>query len=110
MPKGKKVEKGKAVGLDSLVGYQDGAVVSRTIIDRPVGTVTMFSFDEGEGLSEHTAPYDAMVLVVDGEAEITVAGKVNAVRAGEMIILPAGKPHALRAVSRFKMLLVMIRA
>jgi len=110
MPKGKKVAKGKAVGLDSLVGYQDGAVVSRTVIDKPVGTVTMFSFDEGEGLSEHTAPYDAMVLVVDGEAEIKVAGKANAVKAGEMIILPAGRPHALRAVSRFKMLLVMIRA
>ena len=110
MPRGRKVVKGKAVGLDALVGYQDGAVVSRTVIDKPVGTVTMFSFDEGEGLSEHTAPYDAMVLVVDGEAEITVAGKANAVRAGEMIILPAGKPHALRAASRFKMLLVMIRA
>lgn len=110
MPKGKKVVKGRAVGLDSLVGYQDGAVVSRTVIDKPVGTVTMFSFDEGEGLSEHTAPYDALVLVVDGEAEITVAGKANAVSAGEMIILPAGKPHALRAASRFKMLLVMIRA
>ncbi len=104
------VEKGKAVSLDALIGYQDGAVVSRTVIDKPVGTVTMFSFDEGEGLSEHTAPYDAMVLVVDGEAEVTVAGKANAVRAGEMIILPAGRPHALRAASRFKMLLVMIRA
>lgn len=110
MPKGKTIEKGKAIGLDTLVGYQDGAVVSRTVIDKPVGTVTMFSFDEGEGLSEHTAPYDAMVLVVDGEAEITVAGKDSTVRAGEMMILPAGKPHALRAASRFKMLLIMIRA
>jgi len=110
MPKGKKVEKGRAVGLDELVGYQDGAVVSRTVIDKPVGTVTMFSFDEGEGLSEHTAPYDAMVIIVDGEAEITVAGKGNAVKAGEMFIIPAGRPHALRAASRFKMLLVMVRA
>ena len=99
-----------ASSLAGLVQYQPGAVVSRTILKRPSGNVTAFAFDEGEGLSEHTAPYDAMVLVVDGEAEITVAGKVNAVRAGEMIILPAGKPHALRAVSRFKMLLVMIRA
>ena len=110
MPNGKKVEKGKAVGLDSLVGYQEGAVVSRTVIDKPVGTVTVFSFDEGEGLSEHTAPYDAMVLVVDGEAEIKIAGKANAVKAGEMFIIPAGRPHALRAASRFKMLLVMVRA
>ena len=110
MARAEKVGKGKAVGLASLVAYQEGAVVSRTIIDRPVGTVTLFSFDRGEGLSEHVAPFDAMVLVVEGEAEITVAGAPSRVKAGEMIILPAGKPHALRAVEPFKMLLVMIRA
>ena len=92
-----------------LISYQSGAVVSRTIINRKTGTVTLFAFDEGEGLSEHTAPYDALVYVLDGEAEVKVAGKGNQVRAGEGIILPAGKPHALRATRRFKMLLTMIR-
>jgi len=100
----------KAAEFNKLVDYSADAVVSKTILDKPAGTITLFAFDKGQGLSEHTAPYDAMVLVVDGEAEITVAGKVNAVKAGEMMILPAGKPHALRAASRFKMLLVMIRA
>ncbi|MEM2101991.1 MAG: cupin domain-containing protein [Candidatus Bathyarchaeia archaeon] len=96
-------------GLAGLVEYHVGSVVSRTVIDKRAGTVTLFAFDEGEGLSEHTAPFDAMVCVLDGEAEVTIAGKPLRVRAGEMVILPANKPHALRAVERFKMLLIMIR-
>jgi quercetin dioxygenase-like cupin family protein len=85
-------------------------VVSRTIIDRETGTITLFAFDEGEGLSEHTVPFDALVYLVDGEAEVTIAGKPTVLREGEMILMPAGKPHALRAVKRFKMLLVMVRS
>lgn len=96
-------------GLAGLVDYQAGAVVSRTVIDKKAGTVTLFAFDEGEGLSEHTAPFDAMVCVLDGEAEVTIAGKPLRVKAGEMVIMPANKPHALRAVERFKMVLIMIR-
>jgi quercetin dioxygenase-like cupin family protein len=101
--------KAKALGLAELVGYQDGSVVSRTLIDKPTGTVTMFSFDAGQGLSEHTAPFDAMVNIVDGEAEVTVGGEPHTVANGEMIIMPANVPHALRANQRFKMMLVMVR-
>jgi len=101
---------GQVLNLINLVGYQDGAVVSRTVINQKTGTVTLFSFDEGQGLSEHTAPFDAMVYVLDGEAEVTISGEANQVKAGEMIIMPAGKPHALKAVKRFKMLLIMIRS
>ena len=93
-----------------MVGYQKESVVSRTIIDKPVGTVSLFAFDRDEGLSEHTAPYDALVFVYDGEAVITISGKDYAVRKGETIIMPAGEPHALRADTPFKMMLVMIRA
>jgi quercetin dioxygenase-like cupin family protein len=100
---------GKVVGLADLLNYQEGAVVSRTIIDKPAGTVTLFAFDEGQGLSEHTAPFDALVYVLDGEAAITVSGEESTVGAGEMLIMPADQPHALRAVARFKMLLVMVR-
>ena len=96
--------------LDEMVGYQKESVVSRTIIDKPVGTVSLFAFDRDEGLSEHTAPYDALVFVYDGEAVITISGKDYAVRKGETIIMPAGEPHALRADTPFKMMLVMIRA
>ena len=96
--------------LDDLVGYQTGSVVSRTLIDKKVGTLSLFSFDKGEGLSEHTAPYDAFVYVYDGEAVITISGKEHNVGKGETIIMPANDPHALRAVSPFKMMLVMIRA
>ncbi len=96
--------------LDEMVGYQKQSVVSRTIIDKPVGTVSLFAFDKDEGLSEHTAPYDALVFVYDGEAVITISGKDYAVRKGETIIMPAGEPHALRADTPFKMMLVMIRA
>ncbi len=100
-----KVEK-----LDELVAYQTGSVVSRTLIDKKIGTLTLFSFDEGEGLSEHTAPYDAFVYVYDGEAAITITGKEYKVGKGDTIIMPANDPHALKAVTPFKMMLVMIRA
>lgn len=96
--------------LDELVQYQTGSVVSRTLIDKKIGTLTLFSFDEGEGLSEHTTPYDAFVYVYDGEAIITISGKDYNVGKGETIIMPANDPHALRAVKPFKMMLVMIRA
>ena len=93
-----------------FVNYQDGAVVSREIVRKPTGTVTLFAFDAGEGLSEHTAPFDALVQVLEGEAEIMVAGRSHCLLCGEMILLPAGQPHALKAVTRFKMLLTMIRS
>jgi quercetin dioxygenase-like cupin family protein len=96
--------------LDELVQYQLGSVVSRTLIDKKIGTLTLFSFDEGEGLSEHTAPYDAFVYVYDGEAAITISGEEHRVGKGDTIIMPANDPHALRAVTPFKMMLVMIRA
>ena len=95
--------------LVELVDYQKGSVVSRTIIDKKAGTVTLFSFDEGQGLSEHTAPFDALVYLLDGEAEITISGKPLHLREGELTIMPANQPHALKAVKRFKMLLTMIR-
>jgi quercetin dioxygenase-like cupin family protein len=101
---------GKVVNMEGLVEYQPGSVVSRTVIDKPAGTLTLFAFGEGQGLSEHTAPYDALVYILDGEAEITISGKSNLVKRGEMLIMPADKPHALRAVKRFKMLLVMIKS
>ena len=100
---------GRVVALAGLLDYQDGAVVSRAIIDRETGTVTLFAFDKGEGLSEHTAPFDALVQVLEGQVEITISGKPLKLQAGEMVIMPANEPHALRAVERFKMLLVMIR-
>jgi quercetin dioxygenase-like cupin family protein len=100
----------EAIELAGLLNYQEGSVVSRTIIQKDVGTVTLFAFDEGEGLSEHTAPFDALVFIVDGEAEVNISGKPHAVKAGEFIIMPADEPHSLHAVKRYKMLLVMIRA
>jgi len=100
----------QVVNPSELVAYQDGAVVSREIVSQKTGTVTLFAFDAGQGLSEHTAPFDALVLVLDGEAEITIAGTPFRVQAGEMILMPAHKPHALKAIRRFKMMLVMIRA
>ena len=96
--------------LADLVAYQRGAVVSRTIIDKKAGTVTLFSFEEGQGLSEHTAPFDALVYILDGEAEVSISGKPLHLKAGEMTIMPANQPHALKAVKRFKMLLTMIRS
>jgi len=99
----------QAASLDSLIEYQEDSVVSRTIIDKEAGTVTVFAFDEGEGLSEHTSPYDALVYILNGEAEATISGKSLRLKTGEMTIMPANKPHALSAVTKFKMLLVMIR-
>jgi len=96
--------------LEKLINYQTGSVVSKTIIKKPAGTVTLFAFDKGEGLSEHTTPFDALVYLVDGEAEITISGKVNIVKKGEMILMPANQPHALKAKCRFKMLLAMIKS
>jgi quercetin dioxygenase-like cupin family protein len=101
--------KAKTLDPAEIVRYQDGAIVSREIISRPAGTVTVFAFDKGEQLSEHTAPFDAMITVLDGEAEVTIGGKANLVKAGQMIIMPAAVPHALIALTRFKMLLVMIK-
>ena len=100
----------QAVRMADLVEYQDGAVVSREIINKKTGTVTLFAFDAGQGLSEHTAPFDALVYLLDGEAEVTISGKANLLKAGEMIIMPANQPHALKALGRFKMVLVMIRS
>jgi quercetin dioxygenase-like cupin family protein len=105
-----KTLKAQAAALASLIDYQDGSVVSRTVIDKTAGTVTLFAFDEGEGLSEHTAPYDALVYVFDGEAEITISGKPVRVKQGEMTIMPANEPHALKAAKKFKMLLVLVRS
>ena len=102
--------KAKALRLSGLADYQAGAVVSRTLIDKKIGNITIFAFDEGQGLSEHTAPFDAFVEIVDGEAEITISGNPLTARAGEIVIMPAGEPHSLRAAKRFKMLLTMIRA
>jgi quercetin dioxygenase-like cupin family protein len=99
----------RSLPLEGLVQYQPAAVVSRTVINRPTGTVTLFAFDQGQELSEHTAPFDAAVVCLDGQAEVTIAGQAQAVRRGEMIIMPAHKPHALKATSQFKMLLIMVR-
>lgn len=102
--------RGKALKARDLVGYDKGAVVSRTIIDKKTGTVTIFSFDKGQGLSEHTAPFDAMVEILDGEAEISIDRKPVKVKAGEFIIMPANRPHSLHAAKKFKMALIMIKA
>jgi len=111
MKKEQKEElKGKALKVKDLAEYGNGAVVSRTIVEKKTGTVTIFSFDRGQGLSEHTAPFDALVEILDGEAEITISGKPRSVKAGELIIMPANEPHALKAVKKFKMMLVMIRS
>lgn len=93
-----------------LASYQDGAVVSRIVLKRDTGSVTLFAFDAGQELSEHTTPYDALVQVLDGEADLTIAGRPYHLRAGEMLILPARQPHAVKATARFKMLLTMIRS
>ena len=101
---------GRAVEMNGLVSYQSGSVVSRTLIDRKIGTITLFTFDAGQGLSEHTAPFDAFVQVFDGVADVTIDGTVQRVASGEFIIMPANIPHSLKAVEKFKMMLVMIRA
>ena len=100
----------EVVRLIDMVNYQDGSVVSRTIVKRATGTVTLFAFDDGQGLSEHAAAFDAMVYLLEGEAEIAVSGKPQRAKAGDAVLLPANVPHSLQALSRFKMLLTMIRA
>jgi quercetin dioxygenase-like cupin family protein len=109
-PKPKGLPAAQVAKAGELVNYQDGSVVSREIIKRPTGSVTLFAFDEGQGLSEHTAPFDALAQVVEGDAEITISGKPHRLQAGEMILMPAGQPHALKALTRFKMILTMIRS
>ncbi len=100
----------QATRLRGLIDYQEDAVVSRTLIEKKGGTVTLFAFSEGQGLSEHTAPYDAMVEIVEGEAEVTISGKTHLLKEGEIIVMPANQPHALKAASKFKMLLTLIKA
>ncbi len=100
----------KVLKIEDLIDYQDDSVVSREIIRKDTGTVTIFAFDKGEGLSEHTAPFDAMVQIIDGEAEITISGKKNLLSEGDMIIMPANEPHALKAIEKYKMILTMIRS
>jgi quercetin dioxygenase-like cupin family protein len=102
--------KGKAFDLTSHVSYAEGSVVSKTLLKKEIGNLTLFAFDQGQGLSEHTAPFDAVVFIFDGVAEITIGGEVQTVNAGQMLIMPANVPHALHAEQRFKMLLVMIRS
>lgn len=102
--------KGKAFDITALLDYQNDAVVSREIIKKDTGTVTLFAFDKGQGLSEHTAPFDALVHMLDGEARISISGKPAIVKKGQVIIMPANKPHSLKAIKRFKMLLVMIKS
>jgi quercetin dioxygenase-like cupin family protein len=101
--------KGKAFNLKQSVGYSDGSVVSKTLIKKDIGNVTLFAFDSGQGLSEHTAPFDAVVYILDGKAEITIGGQAQNVVSGEMLIMPANIAHSLQAKVPFKMLLVMIR-
>jgi len=101
---------GKTARLTDLVDYRDDSVVSREIINKKTGTVTLFAFAEGQGLSEHTAPFDALVYIFDGEVDITISGKTLRLKEGEVVIMPANQPHALKAVSRFKMILTMIRS
>ena len=96
--------------LVDMINYQKDSVVSKTILEKKTGTVTLFAFDQGQGLSEHTAPFDALVQVIDGEVEIKISGEPNHLQQGDMIIMPANKSHALAAIKKFKMLLTMIRA
>jgi len=105
-----RFEPARVVNIAALVDYQPGSIVSREILKGAKGKVTLFAFDAGEGLSEHTSPFDALVQVVEGEAEITISGKPHRVAGGELILMPAQQPHALKALKRFKMILTMIRA
>ncbi len=98
------------MNIQETVAYQKGAIVSKTLVEKEGGTVTLFAFDQGQALSEHTAPFDALVHVTDGEAEIRIAGVPHRVAAGEMIVMPAGRPHALKALTAFRMMLIMVRA
>lgn len=101
--------KGSPFNLEKYVDYADGSVVSKTLIKKDIGNITLFAFDSGQGLSEHTAPFDAVVYILDGQAQIAIGGKTSTVKAGEMLIMPANISHALHAEEKFKMLLVMIR-
>ena len=101
---------GQALRLADLITFQDGSVLSRTLVNKDTGTVTLFAFDAGQSLSEHTSPYDALVVMLDGEADITVAGKTVRARTGDLVIMPANAPHALVAVTPYKMMLTMIRS
>jgi quercetin dioxygenase-like cupin family protein len=100
----------EVVGLIDLVNYQEGAVVSRALVNRTTGTVTLFAFDEGQGLSEHTAPFDAVAHILEGEVEVTISGNALRMKAGHAVLMPANQPHSLKAIGRFKMLLTMIRS
>ena len=102
--------KAQASNLAGLIDYQEGSVVSRILIEKKTGTVTLFAFDINQGLSEHTAPYDAMVHVLEGEVEVTISGNPITLKQGEITIMPANEPHALSAKTKFKMLLVMIKS
>jgi quercetin dioxygenase-like cupin family protein len=95
--------------LNQLINYQEGSVVSKEIIKKSTGTVTLFAFDRDQGLSEHTTPFDALVYIVDGQAEITVSGIIHQVKTGEILLMPASSPHALKAIKPFKMILTMIK-
>ncbi len=96
--------------LIDLINYQPGGVVSKILIDKPAGTVTLFAFDQGQGLSEHTAPFDALVYILENQAEIIIAGQSHKVRQGEIVIMPADQPHAVKTTEKFKMLLIMIKS
>jgi quercetin dioxygenase-like cupin family protein len=100
----------EAANLSELIAFQAGSVVSRTLVNKKTGTVTLFAFDQGQGLSEHTAPYDALVYVIEGVTEITISGNTQRLSAGDVLVMPAGEPHALQGVAAFKMLLVMIKS
>jgi quercetin dioxygenase-like cupin family protein len=108
--KSREIPAAESVPLTDLVNYQAGSVVSRTIMKQPMGTVTLFAFDDGEGLSEHTAAFDALAHVLEGDAEIVISGKAVRTKAGEAVLMPAHQPHALKAITKFKMVLTMIRA
>jgi len=99
----------QVLSLKGMVEYRDGSVVSKEIIKKESGTVTLFAFDKGQGLSEHTAPFDALVNVLDGQAQVRISGEPYIVKEGELIIMPANRPHSVQAIERFKMLLVLIK-
>ena len=103
-------EKGKTFSFNDSVDYSEGGIVSKTVLKKETGNISLFSFDKGEALSEHTAPFDAMIQVVDGKGEIVIGGKSNLLETGQTIIMPANIPHAVKAVERFKMVLTMIKS
>lgn len=110
MNQNKNTRNAEPAKLKDLIDYQTGSVVSRTLIDKTAGTITLFAFDNQQGLSEHTAPYDTLVYIIEGEAEVTISDKSLRLKQGEITIMPANEPHALTAKTKFKMLLTMIRA